>query len=138
MLLAGFGGLYVARLVEYGSPSSRLAFTCACLVWLLTGSLPYLRVRQHRFRDHERCTVRNHAMTVSFPTHSVWVAALVAAFPPLGLGAEARRAAGDWLTFSFKLLVAEVLVIRRLLCRLLRRPRGATAGEPVSGSEGAA
>ena len=119
MLLAGFGGLYVARLVEYGSPSSRLAFTRACLVWLLTGSLPYLRVRQHRFRDHERRTVRNHAMTVNFPTHSVWVAALVAAFPPLGLGAE-------------------VLVIRRLLCRLLRRPRGATAGEPVSGSEGAA
>ena len=121
VLLASFGGLYVVRLVGEGGPLSRLAFACACLIWLLTGCLAYRLVRQRRFRDHGRWMVRNYAVTASFLTHGLWVVLLMAVFPRLGLEGEAGKAAGDWLAFSFNLLVAELFVIRKPLRGLSQR-----------------
>lgn len=74
VLFAGLGGLYVARLVEYGGPLSRLAFACALSFWLLSGYLAYRRVREKAFRAHKGWMVRNYAITASFLTHGAWVA----------------------------------------------------------------
>ena len=134
VLFAGGGGLYVARLVEYGGPLSRLAFACASLLWLMSGYLAYRRVREKEFCAHRRWMIRNYAITASFLTHGPWVALLTGAFPRLGLDAETGKTAADWAAFSTNLLLAELSICGSPLGRLRSRAV-ALARKPSFGEE---
>lgn len=62
VLLGGVAGLYMATYAYTGAVAG-LGFATLALIWLITGFMAYVRIRQGDVQAHRRWIIRNFALT---------------------------------------------------------------------------
>ncbi|MCB8945921.1 MAG: DUF2306 domain-containing protein [Ardenticatenaceae bacterium] len=109
ILVGGLAGLYMATF-SHGGLITHIGFGMLALLWLITGTMAYLRIRVRDIKAHERWMKRSFALTFAAVTLRIWLPLLAFA-----LGLEFTRAyqMSAWLAWVPNLLVAEWLIHRQ-------------------------
>lgn len=64
VLFGGVAGLFMSTFA-YGGAITRTGFAALGLLWLTTGWMAYMRIRQGNVREHRRWVIRNFALTLA-------------------------------------------------------------------------
>src|SRR6476469_8183149 len=72
VLIGGCSSLYLA-VNAFGGLPTRLGFTLLGVLWLSTGVMAYLRIRQLDIQAHREWMIRNYALTFSAVTLRLWM-----------------------------------------------------------------
>jgi uncharacterized membrane protein len=105
VLVGSIAGLYMAA-TAFGGLATRIGFGMLGALWLTTGAMAYLRIRQGNVQVHREWMIRNYALTFSAVTLRVWLPLLVA----LGYKFPHAYATVAWLSWIPNLLVAELII----------------------------
>jgi len=71
VLFGGLSGLYMAQLA-YGGIISTLGFTALAILWLFSGAMAYMHIRNKRLESHREWMMRNYALTFAAVMLRVW------------------------------------------------------------------
>jgi len=105
VLVGSIAGLYLATSAFGGLPA-RVGFGMLGALWLMTGTMAYVRIRQGNVQIHRQWMIRNYALTFAAVMLRVWLPLFVASgyeFP------EAYTTVA-WLCWVPNLLAAELIV----------------------------
>ena len=92
--VGGIGGLAMAP-VAYGGLSARVGFAMLAVLWLLSGAIAYVRIRQGDVAAHRRWMTRCYALTFATATLRQWIGVLMVSHPRrLRCGISVGRLAG--------------------------------------------
>jgi hypothetical protein len=105
VLVGGTAGLYLA-LTAFGGLPTRVGFASLGVLWLSTGAMAYLRIRQGDTLVHREWMIRNYALAFSAVTLRVWVPV----FLLLGYDFPEAYMTVAWLCWVPNLLVAELII----------------------------
>lgn len=105
VLIGGTAGLYLAGSAFGGLPTS-VGFSLLASLWLATGAMAYLRIRQGGIEAHRKWMIRNYALTFSAVTLRVWLTL----FLSLGYQFQEVYTTVAWLCWVPNLLVAELII----------------------------
>ena len=124
VLVGGLAGLYMATLA-YGGVVAQLGFAVLGMLWLFSGLMAYVHIRNKRLELHRAWMTRNYALTFAGVTLRLWLPLLN------GLGMDFLPAylIVAWLSWMPNLLVAEWMVRRRQSRQRLVRLDAAPATE---------
>lgn len=106
VLVGGSAGLYLA-LTAFGGLPTRVGFGILGALWLTTGAMAYLRIRQGDTRVHREWMIRNYALAFSAVTLRVWMPVFVFL---LGYGFPEAYTTTAWLCWVPNLMVAELII----------------------------
>lgn len=111
VLLSGSAGLGIAFFASGGFVAA-LGFGLLAILWLYTTATAYLAIRNHRLRAHQHWMIRSYALCFAAVTLRVYLPTMV-----MVLGMEFLTACRiiAWMCWVPNLIVAEFLIIRRLL-----------------------
>jgi uncharacterized membrane protein len=104
---SGISGLVMATVSDGGAVTD-FGFGMLAVMWLFTGSMAYLRIRQGDVANHRRWMIRNFALTFAAVTLRLQIPALQG----LGLSFEALYQVIAWTCWVPNLLVAEWIFLR--------------------------
>lgn len=107
VLFGGFGGLYMARLA-YGGLPAQLGFGALGLLWLFTGWMAYILIRNKEIERHREWMIRNYALTFAGVMLRLWLPLLTSA----GLDFTIAYITVAWLCWIPNLFVAQWLIQR--------------------------
>jgi len=107
VLFGGFGGLYMARLA-YGGLPAQLGFAVLGLLWLFTGWMAYILIRNKELERHREWMIRNYALTFAGVMLRLWLPLLTS----IGLDFTIAYIAVAWLCWIPNLFVAQWLIHR--------------------------
>ncbi len=110
VLCGGLAGLYMSVLYAYTGEIARDGFATLALLWLATGLMAYVRIRNGNVAEHRRWMVRNFALTFAGVMLRLELPLLSAAF-----GFEIAYMMVAWTSWMPNLLVAQWLVTPRHL-----------------------
>ena len=105
VLVGSIAGLYMAA-TAFGGLPTRIGFGMLGALWLTTGAMAYLRIRQGSVQVHREWMIRNYALTFSAVMLRVWLPLLIA----LGYEFPQAYATVAWLCWIPNLLVAELII----------------------------
>ena len=105
VLVGSIAGLYMAA-TAFGGLPTRIGFGMLGALWVTTGAMAYLRIRQGNVQVHREWMIRNYALTFSAVMLRVWLPLLVA----LGYEFPQAYATVAWLCWIPNLLVAELII----------------------------
>jgi uncharacterized membrane protein len=105
VLVGGMAGFYMA-LTAFGGLPTRIGFLMLAALWLTTGAMAYLRIRQGDVRAHREWMIRNYALTFSAVMLRVWLPL----FLSLGYDFPEAYATVAWLSWAPNLLAAELII----------------------------
>jgi uncharacterized membrane protein len=108
ILLGGATGLYMATFA-YGGAISQSGFAMIGLLWLTTGLMAFVRIRQGNVAEHRRWMIRNFAITLAAVMLRVHSPLLMV----LGVDFEMAYRIVAWSSWVPNLLVAEWIVRTR-------------------------
>ncbi len=109
VLCGGLAGLYMST-YAYTGEIARNGFATLALLWLATGLMAYVRIRDGNVAEHRRWTVRNFALTFAGVMLRLELPLLSAAF-----GFEVAYMMVAWTSWVPNLLLAQWLVTPRQL-----------------------
>jgi uncharacterized membrane protein len=104
VLIGGLAGLALATTAQGGLPA-RVGFAMLAIVWLVTGVLAFIRIRNYDIESHRRWIIRNYALTLAAVTLRLWLPGLMLT----GYGFEAVYVTVAWLSWVPNLLIAEII-----------------------------
>lgn len=105
VLVGGVAGLYLAA-TAFGGLPTRIGFGMLGTLWLTTGTMAFLHIRQGNVQVHREWMIRNYALTFSAVMLRLWLPLFFAwgyEFP------EAYTAVA-WVCWVPNLLVAEIII----------------------------
>lgn len=105
VMIGGIAGLYMAMTALGGLPT-RIGFSMLGALWLTTGVMAYLRIRQGDVQVHRAWMIRNYALTFSAVTLRLWLPL----FFSLGYDFPEAYTTVAWLCWVPNLLVAELII----------------------------
>jgi len=105
VLVGSVAGLYLAASAFGGLPT-RIAFSLLGTLWLMTGTMAYVRIRQGNVQIHRQWMIRNYALTFAAVMLRVWLPLFVA----LGYEFPEAYTTVAWLCWVPNLLVAELII----------------------------
>ena len=105
VLIGGIAGLYLAVTALGGLPT-RIGFSMLGTLWLTTGAMAYLRIRQGDVQVHRAWMIRSYALTFSAVMLRVWLPLFFA----LGYEFPEAYTTVAWLCWVPNLLVAELII----------------------------
>lgn len=105
VLIGGIAGLYMG-VTAFGGLPTRIGFSMLGAIWLTTGAMAYLRIRQGEVQAHRRWMIRNYALTFSAVMLRVWLPLFLA----LGYDFPEAYKTVAWLCWIPNLLVAELII----------------------------
>jgi uncharacterized membrane protein len=108
VLVGGTAGFYLG-LTAIGGLTSRIGFVLLAVLWLSTGLMAYLRIRQGDVRSHKEWIIRNYALTLAGVTLRLWLPT----FLSLGFTFAETYTTVTWLSWFPNLLVAEFIIRKR-------------------------
>jgi hypothetical protein len=114
ILLGGIAGLSLA-VMAFGGLVTQTGFGGLALLWLTTGVMAYVRVRQGDFEAHREWMIRNYALTFAAVMLRLWLPLMIVA----GLQFIAAYTIVAWLCWVPNLLIAE-LYLRSMKVRKKR------------------
>jgi uncharacterized membrane protein len=85
------------------SLAAKTAFAGVSLLWLVTTTVAFLRIRQGRVRQHREWMIRSFSLAYFFVTFSLWVPVLAATDLPQAIGYPLAV----FLSWSLNLIAAE-------------------------------
>ena len=71
VLFGGLAGLYMAQFAT-GGLSSRLGFSFLAILWLFSGFMAFMNIRQGRIQVHREWMIRNYALTLAAVTLRIY------------------------------------------------------------------
>jgi uncharacterized membrane protein len=105
VLVGSIAGLYMAA-TAFGGLPTRIGFGMLGALWLTTGAMAYLRVRQGNVQIHRQWMIRNYALTFSAVMLRVWLPLFFA----LGYEFPEAYTTVAWVCWVPNLLVAELII----------------------------
>ncbi|HEX8197028.1 MAG TPA: DUF2306 domain-containing protein [Pyrinomonadaceae bacterium] len=105
VLIGGIAGLYLAVTALGGLPT-RIGFSMLGALWLTTGAMAYLRIRQGDVQVHRAWMIRSYALTFSAVMLRLWLPL----FFVLGYDFPEAYTTVAWLCWVPNLLVAELII----------------------------
>lgn len=105
VLVSVVAGFYLAFSALGGLPG-RSGFGLLAVVWLVTGTMAYRRIRRGDVQAHHEWMIRNYALTFSAVTLRLWLPLLAA----LGYDFPESYPTVAWLAWVPNLLVAELII----------------------------
>lgn len=105
VLLGGASGFYLG-LTAIGGLTSRIGFVLLAILWLSTGIMAYLRIRQGDVQLHREWMIRNYALTLAGVTLRLWLPT----FLSFGFTFVETYTTVAWLSWFPNLLVAEFII----------------------------
>lgn len=105
VLTGGVAGLYLAA-IAFGGLPTQFGFACLAILWLVTGGMAYLRVRQGDFEAHREWMIRNYALTFAAVTLRLWLPLLIS----IGFAFFAAYTIIAWLSWLPNLVAAELYI----------------------------
>ena len=108
VLVGGFGGLYMAQFA-YGGLVTQLGFGGLGLLWLFTGWMAYILIRNKDIERHREWMTRNYALTFAGVMLRLWMPTFVM----LGIDFTDGYIVTAWLCWVPNLFVAQWLINRR-------------------------
>ena len=104
-LVGSVAGFYLAA-TAFGGLPTRIGFSMLAALWLTTGAMAYLHIRQGNVQVHREWMIRNYALTFSAVMLRVWLPL----FLTLGYGFAEAYTTVAWLCWVPNLLVAELII----------------------------
>jgi hypothetical protein len=71
VLFGGMGGAYMAT-IAYGGPIARLGFITLADLWLVSGFMAYINIRNKKIEQHKKWMILNYALTFAGVTLRLW------------------------------------------------------------------
>ena len=105
VFVGGTAGFYLG-LTAFGGLPTRVGFILLALLWLSTGFMAYLRIRQGNVQAHREWMIRNYALTLAAVTLRLWLPTFLA----LGFTFIETYATIAWLSWFPNLVVAELII----------------------------
>jgi uncharacterized membrane protein len=124
ILAGGIAGLYLA-VNAFGGLPTRTGFGGLAALWLVTGYLAYVRIRQGDVRGHREWMIRNYALTFAAVTLRLWLPLLMT----LGFNFTEAYMAVAWLCWVPNLAIVELYLKGVEMRRNRRLKRPAPANE---------
>jgi uncharacterized membrane protein len=106
--LGAIAGFRIALVAAGGLPA-HVGFAMLAVLWLVTATMAYIRVRQSQFQNHREWMIRNYALTFAAVTLRIWLPLLAG---PLGYDFLSSYVTVSWLCWVPNMIVAEALVVR--------------------------
>lgn len=105
VLVGGVAGLYLAA-TAFGGLPTRIGFGMLGALWLTTGTMAFLKIRQGKVQVHREWMIRNYALTFSAVMLRLWLPL----FFVWGYEFPEAYIAVAWLCWVPNLLVAEIII----------------------------
>lgn len=105
VVIGGTAGFYLG-LTAFGGLPTQTGFVLLAMLWLSTGIMAYLRIRQGNFEAHREWMIRNYALTFAAVTLRLWLPAFLA----LGFTFVETYITVAWLSWIPNLLIAELII----------------------------
>jgi uncharacterized membrane protein len=105
VLVGSIAGLYMAA-TAFGGLPTRIGFGMLGALWLTTGIMAYLSIRQGNLQRHRQWMIRNYALTFSAVMLRVWLPL----FFVLGYEFPEAYTTVAWLCWVPNLFVAELII----------------------------
>jgi uncharacterized membrane protein len=106
VLFGGVGGLYMASLA-YGGLPARAGFGMLAVLWLMTGCMAYMHIRQKNIATHRQWMIRNYSLTFAAVTLRLWLPLLNEV---IGYDFKEAYITVAWLCWVPNLLAAEIFI----------------------------
>lgn len=107
VLIGGMGGSYLAT-IAYGGPMARLGFMSIAAIWLVSGFMAYINIRNKRIELHRKWMIINYAITFAGVTLRLWQML----FGTIGLDFLTSYNIVAWLSWVPNLLIALWIINR--------------------------
>jgi uncharacterized membrane protein len=121
ILFGGVGGLYMAT-VSMGGLPGHFGFGTLAVLWLTTGIMAYIRIRQGQVAGHRKWMIRNFSLTLAAVTLRIYLPI----FPWLfNIEFEQAYTIISWACWIPNLIVAEWLFNRQPNREKLLKPKRA-------------
>jgi len=101
VLFGGVGGAYMVT-IAYGGPIARLGLMIIAALWLVSGFMAYINIRNKKIETHRKWMVINYAITFAGVTLRLWQIF----FGVIGLDFLTGYIIVTWLSWVPNLLVA--------------------------------
>lgn len=72
VLFGGLGGLYMAT-VSMGGLTGHFGFGSLAVLWLSTGTMAFIRIKQGRIDEHRKWMIRNYSLTLAAVTLRIYL-----------------------------------------------------------------
>jgi len=105
VFVGGTAGFYLG-LTAFGGLPTRTGFVLLAVLWLSTGVMAYLRIRQGNVSAHREWMIRNYALTLAAVTLRLWLPT----FLSLGFTFIESYITIAWLSWFPNLLIAELVI----------------------------
>ncbi len=105
VLIGGVAGFYLG-LTAFGGLPTQTGFVLLAMLWLSTGIMAYLRIRQGNFEAHREWMIRNYALTFAAVTLRIWLPTFLA----LDFTFNESYTTVAWLSWIPNLLIAELII----------------------------
>ena len=112
VLVGSIAGLYLAA-TAFGGLPTRIGFGMLGALWLTTGIMAYLRIRQGNVQIHRQWMIRNYALTFSAVMLRLWLPLFFA----LGYEFPEAYTTVAWICWIPNLLVAELIINKSALAK---------------------
>ena len=109
--LSGFAGLGIAFFASGGIVAAA-GFAALAILWLYTTLRAYIAIRDRKIRSHQHWMIRSYALCFAAVTLRIYLPTMVVV---MGLEFISAYRLVAWLCWIPNLVVAEFLIIRRLL-----------------------
>jgi len=109
VLLSGLGGLYMAT-VSMGGLPGHFGFGSLAVLWLITGSMAFVRIKQGDVESHRKWMIRNYALTLAAVTLRIYLPIFPSLFQ---VDFEQAYIAISWFCWVPNLVVAEWLFLNK-------------------------
>lgn len=107
VLIGGLGGSYLGT-IAYGGPMARLGFMTIAAIWLVSGFMAYINIRNKRIEPHNKWMIINYAITFAGVTLRLWQIL----FSTIGLDFLTSYNIVAWLSWAPNLLIALWIINR--------------------------
>lgn len=107
VLVGGLGGSYLAT-IAYGGPMARLGFMTIATIWLVSGFMAYINIRNKRIEPHRKWMIVNYSITFAGVTLRLWQML----FGTIGLDFLTSYNIVAWLSWMPNLLIALWIINR--------------------------
>lgn len=119
VLFGGIGGLYMAT-VSMGGWVAHFGFGTLAVLWLTTGTMAYIRIRQGQVAEHRKWMIRNFSLTLAAVTLRVYLPIFPLLFK---IEFELAYIIISWACWIPNLVVAEFIFNRQPNKALNARPQ---------------
>ncbi len=105
VFLGGTAGFYLG-LTAFGGLATGSGFVLLAVLWLISGAMAYVRIRQGKIQAHREWMIRNYALTLAAVTLRLWLPA----FLSLDYSFAESYTTVAWISWVPNLIIAELII----------------------------